>query len=484
MQRYIIIFFTTFSSVLYSQNSIQKAIDLFACDKQNTHASISFMAIDLESGHEIAQVNGNVAITSASVAKLFSTATAFELLGKDFVTQTRIYTDGVITSDSILHGNIWIRGGGDVALGSRFFNPDGTEFNVLAAWADSLKSKGINRIEGSIIADGSEFGYKGVPDGWNWADVGNYYGAGASGINFYDNQIKFKFKTGKVGELSQIHSIFPEIPNLEVKNNVIAANVSDDNSYVFGAPFSLERTIQGKLPANQASFEVKGSMPDPEFQLAHELLKVLKMKGIYVDKSAKGFRTFEIEMKPEYNGKFKLLFSQPSKTVQQIAYWTNLRSVNLFAEGLLNLVGYAKTGDGSTESGLKQMEAYWSNKFDISGLSVKDGSGLSRSNAISALHFCQLLKSMYVSPNFTDFKNTLPVAGQSGTARSLCKGEVGEGRVFAKSGTINKVKAYAGYVDSKSGKKIAFSIAVNNFEGSNAELIQKMEKVLNALAAY
>ncbi|NBR14010.1 MAG: D-alanyl-D-alanine carboxypeptidase/D-alanyl-D-alanine-endopeptidase [Crocinitomicaceae bacterium] len=484
MQRYIIIFFTAFSSFLYSQNSVQKAIDLFVCDKINAHASISFMAIDLESGNEIAQTNGNLSITSASVAKLFSTATAFELLGKDFTTETRFYADGIVTSDSVLHGNLWIRGGGDVTLGSRFFNPDESEFSVLVAWSDSLKSKGINRIEGAIIADGSEFGYKGVPDGWNWADVGNYYGAGAAGINFYDNQIKFKFKTGKVGELSQIHSIFPEIPNLEVKNNVIAANVSDDNSYVFGAPFSLERMIQGKLPANQTSFEVKGSMPDPEFQLAHEFCKILKSKGIYVEKAAKGYRTLDIDLKPDYTDKFKLLFSQPSKTVQQIAYWTNLRSVNLYAEGLLNLVGYAKTGDGSTESGLKQMEAYWGNKIDLSGLSLKDGSGLSRSNAMSAHHFCQLLKVMYQSSNFTDFKNTLPVAGQSGTARSLCKGEAGEGRVFAKSGTINKVKAYAGYVDSKSGKKIAFSISVNNFEGSNSELIQKMEKVLNALASY
>jgi D-alanyl-D-alanine carboxypeptidase/D-alanyl-D-alanine-endopeptidase (penicillin-binding protein 4) len=91
---------------------------------------------------------------------------------------------------------------------------------------------------------------------------------------------------------------------------------------------------------------------------------------------------------------------------------------------------------------------------------------------------------MYKSLNFNDFKETLPVAGKSGTISSLCKGQVGEGRIFAKSGTISKVKAYAGYVYSKSGKKLAFSISVNNFNGSSAELQEKIEKVLNSMAIY
>ena len=91
---------------------------------------------------------------------------------------------------------------------------------------------------------------------------------------------------------------------------------------------------------------------------------------------------------------------------------------------------------------------------------LKDGSGLSRSNAISANHFCQLLTYMFKSSNFNDFKETLPVAGKTGTIASLCKGQPGEGRIFAKSGTISKVKAYAGYVYSKSGKKLAFSISI------------------------
>ena len=288
---------------------------------------------------------------------------------------------------------------------------------------------------------------------------------------------------GKAGTLSQITDIFPFVPNLEMKNEVYAATVNSDNSYIYGAPFSLDRLVKGKLPQFTDRFMVKGSMPDPEFQLAYEFTKVLINNGIYVVKKPKGFRLIDIELPNSYKD-FSFLFSQPSKTVKEIAFWTNFKSVNLFAEGLLNQLGYSKTANGSTESSIRVLEDFWAQKIDLSGMILKDGSGLSRSNAISANHFCQLLTYMYKSVNYNVFKETLPIAGKSGTIASLCKGQIGEGRIFAKSGTISKVKAYAGYVYSKSGKKIAFSFSINNYNGSSADLQNKIEKVLNSLAIY
>jgi D-alanyl-D-alanine carboxypeptidase/D-alanyl-D-alanine-endopeptidase (penicillin-binding protein 4) len=483
MQRYIIIFSFLFSLITHSQNNVQKALAVFCEDKMNSNSSVSFIAFDLEKEEIVAKLNENQSLTSASVAKLFSSATAFELLGSKYITQTRIYYDGFIDKDSILNGNLWIRGGGDVSLGSKYFNSTNSELDFLNNWADSIKRKGINKINGAIIADGSEFGYDGAPDGWSWGDVGNYYGATASGINFFDNQILLYFKMGKAGTLSQITEIFPFVPNLEMRNEVYSATVSGDNSYIYGAPYSLDRFVKGKLPQFTERFVVKGSMPDPEFQLAYGFTNSLLKNGINVVQKPKTYRLIDVELPNSYE-KFNLLFSQSSKTIKEIAFWTNFKSVNLFAEGLLNQLGYSKTGNGSTDSSIKVLEEFWAQKIDISGMVLKDGSGLSRSNAISANHFCQLLTYMYKSLNFNDFKETLPVAGKSGTISSLCKGQVGEGRIFAKSGTISKVKAYAGYVYSKSGKKLAFSISVNNYNGSSAELQEKIEKVLNAMAIY
>ena len=95
-----------------------------------------------------------------------------------------------------------------------------------------------------------------------------------------------------------------------------------------------------------------------------------------------------------------------------------------------------------------------------------------------------LLKAMSVSKNYDAYLKTLPVAGKSGTLAGLCRDQPGQGRIIAKSGTMDKIKSYAGYVNSKSGKKIAFAIVVTNFTTSSSNVVGKMESVLNALAVY
>jgi len=481
---YIIIVSFLFNLSAHSQNKVQESISNLVSNPSNKNAKISFKAIDLATGKEVASYNSSLAIPSASTTKLFSTATAFELLGSNFTTSTRIYCKGKIGKDSVLYGDIYIRGGGDVSLGSRFFCEKGKELAFLNRWTDSLKAKGIKKIQGSVICDGSEFGYAGTPKSWNWDDIGNYYGAAAQGVNFYDNTIKIYFKTKSVGQKSQVLEIFPKISNFSFKNDVIAGKVSDDNVIVFGANYSLNRYAQGSLPINQERFEVKGSMPDPEFQLAEEWVKVLQLRGLIVRDGAKGLRLDEKQEKINYGAETKFLFQEKSKSVKEIAYWANFKSVNLFAEGLLNYIGLLQKNDGSTNTSIHALEKFWLGKINIEGLILKDGCGLSKENAISATHFCDLLKYLYSSKNYSDFKSTLPIAGVSGTIKNLCKGQAGEGRIFAKSGTISKVKSYAGYVVSKTGKNIAFAITVNNYSGSNSQVITEIEKVLNELANY
>ncbi|MFM6933816.1 MAG: D-alanyl-D-alanine carboxypeptidase/D-alanyl-D-alanine-endopeptidase [Flavobacteriales bacterium] len=478
------LFCLIFTPIAWAQVNVQQVVDAFAQDPVNRHANISFQAIDMTSGEVIANYKGNNAIPSASTTKLFTTATAFELLGEQYRMHTRIYCDGFIDKDSVLHGNIWIRGGGDVSLGSKFFSFENQELNFLTAWADSLKSKGIKFIEGSVIADASEFGYNGTPKSWQSGDVGNYYGAFAGGINFYDNTVKLRFQTGAVGTTAQYVGIYPEIPGFQLDNQVKAANIHSDETIIYGGAYEFNRRIKGTLPSHTTNFVVKGSMPDPENQLAIEWVKVLLLNGIQVEDGAKGFRSIQKDVHTHSYANKTLLFQVEGQTVGEIAKWTNLKSVNLFADGLVNAMAFQKTGKGDFEQGLRQINDYWSSKINLTGFQIYDGCGLSRSNTISAAHFCDLLKAMSSSSNAEVFKNTLPIAGKTGTAKSLCKGDVGEGRVFAKSGSMQGVKSFAGYVDSVTGRKIAFAIIVNDFNCSGNQLTIRMEKILNALAQY
>ncbi len=466
-----------------AQNAVQTAIDVFSADPEFKNASISIKVIDCATGEVIGQKNPSLSLSPASTTKLFATATAFELLGKDYAPVTKIYAEGKIV-DSVLKGNLWIRGAGDISLGSRYYNGDGLEDQFLKNWSDSLRSRGIKKIEGKIIADGSEFRYEGAPDGWNWGDMGNYYGAAGAGCSIYDNMMRYYFYTGKsAGAATTFAGTFPNLPGF-VFHNYITTGGGGDNSYIYGAPYAYDRFGTGTLGRSTGRYTVRGSLPDPEWTMAQEMKRVLTERGIVVTDTAIGARSLPFEQASvRYPGKTMLL-SHKGKTVESIAWWTNMKSVNTFAEELLMWVGYGKTGNGSIDNSIDVLNAHWRTKFSTEGLYIKDGSGLSRSNAISADHFCALLKYMTTAPTFLNFYKTLPIAGVSGTLSDVCSNQAAENRVHAKSGTMKRIKSYAGYVETKSGKRLAFAIVINNFNCSSDATVTRMEKIMNSMALY
>lgn len=479
------LFFFNLSIAQVENNPIQQVVDSFCKSSGLENAAISFMAFDLDSNQVLASFNSRLTIPSASTTKLFTTATAFEVLGKEYRPKTEVYYSGKIDSLGVLHGDIVIRGLGDPSLGSRYFYEKEKIDSFLVKWIGLISKKGITQIGGKILADGSAFGYKGAPDGWSWSDMGNYYGTGPSACAVYDNTTFLHFSTSnQINGYTFLDSMTPPIPNLQIDNKVKTFNAYYDNAYIYGTPFSYHRFAIGNLPRNKDNFEVKVSVPDPELLLAQTLENALNKANIKVSFPAVGLRTILQETDTIINyKKLKLLFVDEGKTVQEIAYWTNLRSVNFFAEQLLSLVGYEKTGLGETKNGVEYSNKYWENRLNVK-MYQTDGSGLSRSNGFSANHFIQLLKYMYKSKSFKDYESTLAVAGESGTMRGICRGQLGQGRIKAKSGTMNKIKSYAGYVDSKSGRKIAFAIIVNNYDYSNAQLVKEMETIFNAMAGY
>lgn len=481
LTRYFFICVIFIGNFGFSQSSLSQKRDAFTSFQGFANGSISLMALDVSTGATVIEHNSQTALPTASTMKLFSTASAIELLGPNYKAKTSIYYEGVISADSVLNGNIWIVGGGDMTLGSMYFTEEGKQSEFLIQWSRAIQKAGIKSISGSIIADASKFGYEGAPDGWNWSDMGNYYGAGFSGLTVYDNMLKYHFKTDAVGKTALLTFTFPTIENLIFHNYIESATVKGDNSYIYGAPYSLDRFGTGKLPANNGDFLVKGSLPDPEFQVAYELFQALSQNGIIVKGTAMAKRHHD-EMTTSSN--LQLIQAFEGESVLDIATITNHKSINLFAEGLLCSVGFGKTGNGSSAASCNYIESYWSSKLNATGLHINDGSGLSRTNAVSASHFCALLKSMYESKNYAAFLSTLPIAGESGTLKNVCRNQAAHGRLKAKSGTMNRIKSYSGYIETKSGKTLAVAIIVNNYTCSTSTVVDEMEKVFNALVEY
>jgi D-alanyl-D-alanine carboxypeptidase/D-alanyl-D-alanine-endopeptidase (penicillin-binding protein 4) len=485
MQKYR--FFSVFIVLFISGNfvaqiSLQKFTDEFNNLAENKFGSVSISIMDLDKDSLIAAVNSEKTLMCASIAKLFSTFSALEILGANHRSQTNIYTDGTIDSNGALRGDLIIRGGGDVTLGSKYFNEQDLEYGFMSLWMDQLKTLGILSIEGDIIADGSDFGYAGAPDGWDWSDMGNYYGAGASGINFYDNTVKYYFDTPSNGKKVEFKRTFPEDPKLKFSHTIKSANIRNDQSYLYGAPYSQDRFGIGSLPSNRTEFVVKGSMHDPEYLLAKEFSNFLKNSNFKVSGASLGYRQLN-RPKIVYDS-LQLLHVHKGESILDIIKLTNEKSINLFAEGMLNLVGFEQNSFGSTKSGIRAIYKNFEGKIDLSGMDLKDGSGLSRKNAISACNFVNLLSYIHRSPLNDTFRGSLAVAGESGTLKNICRSQAASGRMFAKSGTLSNVKAYAGFVNTISGKHLAFAIIVNNFEGPRYQMVKKMERIFNAMASY
>ena len=479
LRKYTFLFFIFTCLFAFCQSSVQYSINLFANHSYFKNASISFLAIDLSNNDTIAKYNPYLSQTSASTTKLFTTASALEILGPDKKAKTRIYIQGEIDSDSTLNGDLWIRGGCDVSLGSPRFYRNNDCLNFISDWVELLKNKGIKKINGHIYTDGSDFGYDSAPSGWAWSDLGNYYGAASSGICFHDNMLKIAFKTFGYGKKTKVIGTFPPLENFKFKNHIKSAKIYHDAAYIYGGMHSKYKYGKGFLPEMKDSFVVKSSMPDPEFQIANLLKRALKYSL-----DSRDLTKIETQKKPVSYDSITLLFPYNGKSIREIVQKTNTYSVNFFAEGLVQLIAKKLHKVGTTYNGTRAIKRFWSKKINTRGLYLTDGSGLSRNNAISASHFCSLLSYMSKSKNFNDFFSSLAVAGKSGTLKRVCLGQLAEGRVFAKSGTLSRVKAYAGYVYSNSGKKIAFSFSINNYNCRTSDVVTLFSKTLNALAVY
>ena len=442
------------------------------------NASWGFCIIDNETGEILIDKDKNKSLIPASSTKTITTSTALALLGENFTFNTKVYYTGTI-NDAVLNGNIIVVGSGDPTLASSKLEGTVSEEKFVNDIISTLKKFGITKIDGKIIADASVFKDLSIPRTWNWSDIGNHFGTGSFGINFADNEFSVKCNPTKLNQAPTIE-IKPNILSLRIHNNFYCSNeVSDgDKAYIFGGPFSNDRFLDGPVPLN-SSISVKGSMPDPPMYLASLLTEKIAQAGIIITQFPTTNRILEEENELLNLSNRQLLCAFSSPTLKDIVTATNQKSINLFAETLLKTIAKEKTAAATCENGLKQIYAYWTAQgVDLTGFFMNDGSGLSRHNAISPYHFAQILYTISKQTYFLTFKNSLAIAGQTGTLKNLCINTVAAGKIIAKSGTVERGVSYTGYVQSITGKQLSFSMIFNNYNCSNTELRKKIEQLM------
>jgi D-alanyl-D-alanine carboxypeptidase/D-alanyl-D-alanine-endopeptidase (penicillin-binding protein 4) len=464
----------------FSQNIVAAELSRLKNDPALTHAAWSFLAIYGDTKDTIARHNERMALTPASVMKLVTTGAALQILGPDYRFRTRFYMHGKLSPDGLLNGDLIIRGGGDPTLGSDKWKETSRD-SLYAAVFRFLSAKGIRSVKGNILADASVFEELMAPPGWNWGDIGNYYGAGPSGLSICDNLVIYCFRSGKYGEPTEIFRTIPELKSVQFRN-LVSAGGSGDNAYVFGAEYGALRYIRGTIPAYSDSFCVRGNMHDPPLFAGLLIKQALAERGIAI--SGEVITNREMKNTPAYSAadvvELGFVESPPLSAIIEVV---NQSSNNLYAEHIHKRLS-AKAGvEGSNSESNRILSRFWAERgLDPNGMFITDGSGLSRSNAMNAENLVRMLQVISADKTAEAFKKSLPVAGKSGTLRNMCKGTEAEGNLMAKSGTMNRVKAYSGYVKAGNGRPVMFAMTFTNFSCSNAELVKKIENLMAKMA--
>lgn len=431
-------------TVLSAKELVDINVNTMMTDPVLKNATWGFVVYDPKTKKVISSYNENTPLVPASTTKLLTTETAMSMLGENYRWNTQLEYSGSVDENGVLNGNLYIVGSGDPSLGT----------NKAGAWAyrdiisdfkEGLSREGIKKVNGDIIIQTALF--KGniskLPENVVWLENNNYY-----------------LPAGTTREIN------PANEKLIVKKS---AGFSTEKKFFYVSPYNNQMVYADKYEGDGI---LTTKLPDAPAYLANTFRTTLVKGGIPVTGKVTPKMT---DANPEGR---KLISTYKSPTLSDIIYYTNQHSDNGLAEALLKTVGFQRLGDQTTESGRKVVTEHLKNEgFDMMGLNYIDGSGLSRSNNVTPISQVKFLTSLMDEKYYKTYFNSLPVGGQSGTLKRMFNG-LGNGQVFAKTGTLNKVKTLAGYIKTNTGKTLVFSLMVNNYAGSVDMVKKRMEKIL------
>ena len=446
------------------QSRLQTAFNRLQADSQCKYASLSLTVLDAKTGETVFTANPNMGLATASTLKTITSITAFNILGKDFQYQTQFGYSGSIAADGTLNGDLIIKGAGDPTLGSwRYAGHH--ENDILMQLIAAVQKAGIKKINGHVVGDDSVFGTQSVPNGWIWMDVGNYYGAGTSGLCWRENQFDIKLKTGPVNTPIGILRTVPNTPYLNYKSELLnAPSGTGDDAYGYLPVGTKLMYLRGTYAQDQEKKSISVAVPDPAFDAAYRLTDTLKRLGFAVTGDPESVLTLNASSQSVPTiGTNLTMIASPS--LSKIVYWLNQKSINLYAEQLLKTIAWKSGKQPSTDNGVEVEQDFWKARgIDPHSLNVVDGSGLSPGDRVTTMTMASVLKSAKGTDWYPDFYESLPVYNN----------------MKMKSGSILNVLTYAGY-QTHNGRELCFSIMVNNFNGSSRGIKEKMFRVLDEL---
>ncbi|MER2090187.1 MAG: D-alanyl-D-alanine carboxypeptidase/D-alanyl-D-alanine-endopeptidase [Sporosarcina sp.] len=430
-----------------------------------------------ESGEIIYSHFGDTRVHPASVMKMLTGVAALETLGEEYRFKTELYMDGKL-KDGVLHGNLYLKGKGDPTLTK----------NELKAFASELKTKGIRSIRGNLYGDDTWYDSVRLSQDLNWSDESYYTGSQISALTLSPNEdydagttiveVNPAAKPGQAGKVGMVptNSYMTIINKTETvakkgKKSITVERQHGSNTLV----------VSGTIPVNATKTRTWASVWEPTTYTADVFKQTIEQQGITFLESSK------VERKKVSKGA-TLLASNRSMPLKELFIPFMKFSNNGHAEVLVKEMGRAVVGEGSWDKGLAVMEGALADMgVDTRNMLLRDGSGMSHKNLVTANEVSKLLYTAQSKGWHPVFLDSLPLAGNKerfigGTLRHRMKGTAAAGNVQAKTGALNGVTALSGYVKTADGETLIFSIMVNNYLSDTTTEI--LDKIAVTLANY
>ncbi len=454
-----------------SPAALRRAIEPVVARPDLASASWGIEVRSLKSGRTLYRFDAARALRPASTLKLVTTAVALDSLGPAARIRTTLETSGQLDRFGRILGDLYLVGRGDPTLSSRSNADQPTPLEELAA---ALAAAGVRRIEGRLIGQEGAFAGERRGHDWTWEDLVWGYGAEVAALSWNEGMVEARLLPGeRAGDPAQL-DVVPKTPLLPFVSTVVTGEAGTKEEVVLEKERDGRIRLSGRLPRG-GGWSGRIAVEDPARFATTAFASVLEARGIRV---TGGLETSRGPLPPG----LRTLAGHESPPLAEIVRRTNKESQNLYAEALLRLVGLAATGVGSVENG-RDAELATLARLGVptDGWAISDGSGLARSDLVTASGLVALLAAMDRHPQAAVFRESLPVAGVDGTLQWRLT--EARGRIAAKTGTLTQASALAGYLTGSGGERLAFAILVNNLAGGSRDAQAAVDAVARAVAA-
>ncbi|MGE8464966.1 MAG: D-alanyl-D-alanine carboxypeptidase/D-alanyl-D-alanine-endopeptidase [Pseudomonas putida] len=409
--------------------------------------ALSLVMLPLDGPGAATVFNADVSVNPASTMKLVTTYAALELLGPTFQWKTEFYTDGTL-SNGVLNGNLYLKGGGDPKL------------NMEKLWLlmRDLRANGVRTITGDLVLDRSHFVQPNLPqfndDG---GDVNKPFLVKPDSLLVNLKALRFVARNdgGKV-----TIAVEPPIANIRIDNQVKAVASKQCTGDVRYNPVQqadgVSVVVSGQLGDGCNSQTYLSLLDHPTYAAG-------AVRAIWNELGGSIQGSDRIENVPK---RARLLARAFSPDLVEVIRDINKYSNNTMAQQLFLSLGaqFRTDADGDDARAAQRVVRQWLAKKGITAphLVMENGSGLSRAERVSTREMAALLQAAWKSPYSAEFISSMPLVGMDGTMRKRLKRTAMTGEGHIKTGTLNTVRAIAGFSRDSNGHTWAVAAILND----------------------